>query len=406
MKTERLYYADSYLTEFDATIVAHGAVAGRPAVALDRSAFYPEGGGQPSDRGTLNGCAVVDVQAEGETVWHVLARAEDLAALPVGATARGTIDWARRLDHMQQHCGQHLLTAAFIATGGPATTSFHLGDESVTIDLDAAELAAEQIRAAEELANQVIWEDRPVLARFLSADELARVKLRKPPTVSGPVRVVSIAEFDHSACGGTHPRSTGGVGLIAVLRISRQRGGTRVEFACGGRALRELRRLNAAASRAAEALSVGLDELPAATERAVAAQKAMAKELARAHAELDAAEALRLYGAGEQVGDARIVRAAFAELSAERLRGLAQRIAAQPGGVALLGAGGARVALVAACAPDSGRDAQALLKAGLAVLDGRGGGNRLLAQGGGARMELLEAALDAMLAAARLQAGS
>lgn len=401
MQTERLYYADSYLTQFEATLVAHGQHGGRAAVALDRSAFYPEGGGQPADRGALNGCAVADVQVDGELAWHVLARPDDLAALPVGAAVEGRIDWARRLDHMQQHCGQHLLTAALIATGGPQTVSFHLGDASVTIDLDTPELTAAQVRAAEELANQVIWEDRPILARFLTPEELARVELRKPPTVQGPVRVVSVPGFDHSACGGTHPRTTGGVGLIAALGWSRQRGGTRLEFACGGRALAELHRLRAAAVGAAAALSVGVDELPAAAERAVAAQKATAKELAQAQQALDAAEALRLYDAGEAAGAARLVRAHLAGLSAERLRTVAQTIAGWPGGVALLGAGGEQAQLVVAAAPESGRDARALLQAGLALLGGRGGGSAQLARGGGPDAAQLDAALDAMLAAAR-----
>jgi len=400
----RLYYEDAYLASFEASVVAHGEVGGRPAVALDRSAFYPEGGGQPADHGALDAVAISDVQVVDALVWHVLERGEQLGALPVGGTVRGSLDWARRRDHMQQHCGQHLLTAAFIATGGPRTSSFHLGDTEVTIDLETPQLTAEQVRAAEQLANQVVWEDRPIHARFLSAEELARVALRKPPTVSGPVRVVSVADFDHSACGGTHPRSTGGVGLVAVLGWSRQGGGTRVAFACGGRALRELRRLGAAASAAAAALSVGVDELPAAAERAVTAQKHAAKELTQAHAVLDAAEALRLYAAGEQVGTARLVRCALPELSSERLRGVAQRIAAQPGGVALLGSGGASASLVAACAPESGRDAQALLRAGLALLEGRGGGSAQLAQGGGPQTAGLEAALDAMLEAARGQA--
>jgi alanyl-tRNA synthetase len=400
MATDRLYYADSYQTAFEATVTAHGEVGGRAAVALDRSAFYPEGGGQPADRGALNGALVVDVQAEEELVWHILARPEDLAALQVGASVQGKVDWARRQDHMQQHCGQHILTAAFIATGGPATASFHMSDASVTIDLETPELTAEQARAAEELANRVVWEDRPVVARFVGTDELATIPLRKPPTVQGPVRVVSIEEFDHSACGGTHPRSTGGVGAIALLGWSRQRGGTRVEFACGGRALRELRRLAAAAGGAAAALSVGVDELPAAAERAVAAQKAAAKELATARAALDEAEAAHLYAAAEAVGSGRLARAALGGLSAERLRSIAQQIAARPGGVALLGSAGERTQLAVACAPDSGRDARTLLQAGLAVLGGRGGGSAQLAQGGGPGGDL-QAALDAMLVAAR-----
>lgn len=399
--TERLYYADSYLRAFEATVVAHRDEGGRAAVALDRSAFYPEGGGQPGDTGALDACAVADTQADGAVVWHVLARPEDLAALPIGARVAGRVDWARRFDHMQQHCGQHILTAAFIAAAGLPTVAFHLGAASVTIDLDTPELTPAQVRAAEDLANAVVWEDRPVVARFVDAEELASIPLRKPPTVAPPVRVVSVEGFDHSACGGTHPRSTGGVGLIAVLRWSRQRGGTRVEFACGGRALAELRRLGAAAGAAAAALSVGVDELPAAAERSVAAQKALSKELTQARAALDEAEALRRYAAAEAHGAARIVCAELPADEAGRLRALAQGIAAQPGGVAILGAGGARAQVVVACAPDSGLSASELLRLGLPALEGRGGGSAGLAKGGGPRAEGLAAALAAMAEAAR-----
>jgi alanyl-tRNA synthetase len=401
MATERLYFADAYLRTFTATVVGHGKVAGRAAVALDRSAFYPEGGGQPADTGALNGAVVCDAQAEAETVWHILADEADLGALPIGAQVAGQIDWARRFDHMQQHCGQHLLTAAFVAAAGLSTVSFHLGEVSATIDLDTEALSAEQARAAEQLANTVVWEDRPITARFVDAAELARLPLRKAPSVAGPVRVVSVPDFDYSACGGTHPRATGGVGMIAVLGWSRQRGGTRVEFVCGGRALAELRRLKAAAGGAAAALSVGLDELPAAAERALAAQRSASKELAQARAALDEAEALRRYAAGERVGTAQIVCASLPASEAGRLRSVAQSIAAQPGGVAILGAGGERAQLVVACAPDSGRNAAELLRAGLPALEGKGGGSAGLAQGGGPHVAGLAAALEAIARAAR-----
>lgn len=403
-ETERLYYGDSYLREFMATVVDHGEAGGRPALALDRSAFYPEGGGQPADRGTLNGLAVADVQAEGGRVWHVLARAADLAALPVGASAVGAIDWARRLDHMQQHCGQHMLTAAFVAACGIATTSFHLGADVATIDLDVPELGADRARAAEDLANAMIWEDRPVTARFVTPEELATLPLRKPPSVSSNVRVVTIADFDYSACGGTHPRSTGGVGAIRVLRWSRQRGGVRVEFACGGRALAAFRRLSAAAGDAAACLSVGLDELPAAVDRQQAALRLAQKELEQAQVALDAAEGAARYDAAEACGPARIVRARLAGLSVERLRRIAQAIAGRPGGVAILGAPGERAQLVVACAADSGCDARKILAAGLAPLGGRGGGGPTLAQGGGPQVAALEAALEAMCVAAQAMA--
>jgi alanyl-tRNA synthetase len=396
-----LYYADSYLREFVATVVAHGALGGRVAVALDRSAFYPEGGGQPADLGALNGVAVADVQVDDDVVWHVLVQAEDLAALPVGASVSGMMDWERRLDHMQQHCGQHMLTAAFVAACGLMTTSFHLSEDVVTIDLDVSELTTAQARAAEDLANAVIWEDRPVVARFVGPEELATLPLRKPPSVSANVRVVSIADLDYSACGGTHPRSTGGVGAIQVLRWGRQRGGVRVEFVCGGRALAAFRRLGAAAGGAAALLSVGADELPAAVERLQGTLRATQKELEQAQVALDAADAAARYAAADIYGSARIVCTSLPGLGVERLRRIAQAIAGRPGGVAILGAAGERAQVTVACAPDSGRDAQQILRAGLHLLDGRGGGGPTLAQGGGPRSAQLDAALEAMAAVAR-----
>jgi alanyl-tRNA synthetase len=399
--TDRLYYGDSYLRAFAATVVAHGALGERAALALDRSAFYPEGGGQPADSGMLNGLAVVDVQADDGVVWHGLERGEDLALLPVGAPVEGQIDWPRRLDHMQQHCGQHLLTAAFVAACGLATASFHLGAEVATIDLDVPDLSAEQVRAAEDLANLVVWEDRPLMARFVTPEELATLPLRKPPTLDGAVRVVSIADFDHSACGGTHPRSTGAVGVIRLLRWGRQRGGVRVEFACGGRALEAFRRASAAVGGASAALSVGADELPTAVERLQAALRAAQKELAQAQSALDLTDAAARYAKGEVCGAARVVRASLPGLDLDRLRRVAQTIAGMPGGVAILGAPGERAQLVVACSPDSGRDARAILQAGLALLGGRGGGGPTLAQGGGPQSEALEAALEAMVDAAR-----
>ena len=254
MITERLYFADPYLTRFSARVVAREQRDQRPAVALDQSAFYPEGGGQPADTGTLSGAKVLDVQVEDGVIWHMLDQALEADLV------QGAIDWARRFDHMQQHHGQHLLSAAFERLYELRTMSFHLGTGASTIDLAATELTPAQAAAAEDLTNQVIWEDRPILARFVTAEELAQLPLRKPPTVAGPVRIVSVPDFDHSACGGTHPRATGGVGLLHLRRWERRGDVTRVEFLCGGRALRDLRWKNAALGRLATVLSVGAEE--------------------------------------------------------------------------------------------------------------------------------------------------
>lgn len=398
LRTERLYYADSYLADFTARVIATTTIDSLPAVALDRSAFYPEGGGQPADWGTLNGMALRDLRVEGALVWHLLDRqAEGLA---VGAEVRGALDWARRFDHMQQHCGQHILTAAFITACGAPTVSFHLSANSVTIDLDTVALSGAQVAQAEALANTVIWEDRAIDAHFVSAAELATIALRKPPSVTDNVRVVSITDFDHSACGGTHPRRTGAVGMVVIRGWSRQKGGLRVEFACGGRALHDYRRLSEVAGQAAGALSVRVDELATAVGKIQATNEILRKELEQARAELLAIVAERLYAEAEQADAAHIVCRAETG-SPEQLRALAQQIAARPGGVALLGVAGDRAHLVVACAPDSGRDARTLLQAGLPLVAGKGGGSPQLAQGGGPQVAGFAAALAALLTEAR-----
>ncbi len=396
MPTERLYYTDAYLTQFTAHVTAATEWDGQCGLALDRSAFYPEGGGQPADQGLIAGLPVLDVQVRAGEVWHRLDATVNAAPRP-GDEVLCTVDWARRFDHMQQHLGQHLLTAAFVATAGLATTAFHLGVAAATIDLDTPALSAAQVQAAEDLANQIIWEDRPVQARFVAAAELATLPLRKPPSVEGPVRVVSVPDFDYSACGGTHPRSTGGVGLIAIQGWARQKSGVRVEFMCGGRALRDYRRINGIVSRAAAALSVGGDELEAAMARLRTANDTLRKELEQLRAQTLELEAQQLYAAAPQIGPARVVTQHFDGVGIERLRALATRIAAQPAAVALLiGSSAERVSLVVACADGLNLDARVVLQSGLALLGGRGGGSATLAQGGGAARADLAAVQAAM----------
>lgn len=388
MITERLYFADAYLTQFSAQVVARADRGGRPAVALDQSAFYPEGGGQPADTGTLEGVPVLDVQVEDGVVWHTLAQ-------PVQSNVvQGQVDWARRFDHMQQHHGQHLLSAAFERLFDLKTVSFHLGASSATIDLAATALSAQQTAAVEDLTNQVIWEDRPVLARFMSADELAQLTLRKPPSVGGPVRVVAVPDFDYSACGGTHPRATGGVGLAHIRRAERRGDVVRVEFVCGGRAARDLRWKNAALGRMAGALSVGADEVEPALARLREAEERARKRLADAAEQLVGYEAQDLIAHAELVGIVRVVRRAYADRSLEEVRALAKAISAG-GCVALLGLRAEKTQLIFARADGLAIDCGKLLRDTLAQFGGRGGGQAALAQGGLPDSTQLEAALDA-----------
>jgi len=388
MTTERLYFADPYLTHFTARVVAREQRNQRPAVALDQSAFYPEGGGQPADTGTLGGAAVLDVQVEDGVIWHML----DQALEP--EIVQGAIDWARRFDHMQQHHGQHLLSAAFERLYGLRTVSFHLGTGASTIDLAATDLAPAQAAAAEDLTNQVIWEDRPILARFVSAEELTQLPLRKPPIISGPVRIVSVPDFDHSACGGTHPRATGGVGLLHLRRWERRADLTRVEFLCGGRALRDLRWKNAALGRLATALSVGADEVEAAVLRVRENEERARKRLEETGEQLIGYEAQDLIARAELVGIVRVVRQAYAGRSLEEVRGLAKAIAAG-GCLALLGLRAEKTQLIFARAEGLEVDCGRLLRETLAPFGGRGGGQPTLAQGGLPDATLLEQALEA-----------
>ena len=373
--TERLYFADSYLTSFTARVTARTDREGWPAVALDRSAFYPEGGGQPADRGILNGVPVLDVQSDDTgTVWHTLASPLDADQV------EATVDWTRRFDHMQQHHGQHLLSAAFEELFGLKTVAFHLGADYATIDLggDASE---DQLLAAEDRTNQVIWEDHPVQARFVTPEELAVLPLRKPPAVTDAIRVVSVEGFDHSACGGTHPRSTGAVGLLHIRRREKRGTETRIEFICGGRALRDLRKKGALLGQIAGSLTVGLDEVEDAVRRVREQEDAARKRLRTVMETLLAYEAHDLLARAEQVGATPVVHLIRDDLSLDEARTLA-RVVTGGGGLIVLGISGDKAQMLVGRPADHALDCGKLVREVLAAFGGRGGGQPAMAQGG------------------------
>ena len=367
--TERLYLKDSYLRSFRARVLEVRELDGRPAAILDRSAFYPEGGGQPGDRGTLGGVKVLDTQERDGAVLHLLAQ-----PLQPGEVA-AEIDWARRFDHMQQHHGQHLLSAAFDQLGA-LTVSFHLGERTCTIDLDAPPAKVDGARA-EAIANESIWRDLPVVARDFIGEERARLPLRKEP-VKGD-RVVLVDGVDASPCGGTHPARTGEVGSVAVLKTQKWGDGrSRVEFVCGGRVVRLLREATDILAAAAEALKTAPSEVAQAAARTALESQARRKAAEALLEELARLEAARLQAQGSPVV-AKLGRgAAFA-------RAVAQAIA-QGGGTALLAAvEDGRAHLVFARAKGvPGPGMGALLKDALGVLGGKGGGGPDFAQGSGA----------------------
>mgnify|MGYP001355551239 CR=1 FL=1 len=373
--TERLYFADPYLTTFTARVTAHAERGGAPAVALDRSAFYPEGGGQPPDSGTLNGVRVLDVQSDDDgTVWHAL-------ALPLATdTVKGAVDWVRRFDHMQQHHGQHILSAAFEALFSARTVAFHLGADYATIDL-GGDVTEAQVLAAEDRSNEIIWEDRQVHARFVTPEELAQLSLRKPPTVEGPIRVVSVEGFDHAACGGTHPRSTGAVGVLHIRRREKRGADTRVEFMCGGRALRDLRKKGVLLGRIAASFTVGVDEVEDAIRRVREQEESTRKRLATIMNTLLAHEARELVAGAERVGDTPLVHRVRDDLSLDEARTLARAVTTG-GGIVVLGVLSDKAQLLVGRPADHGLDCGTLVREVLNAFGGRGGGQPAMAQGG------------------------
>ena len=381
LTAQRLYYEDSYLTKFQAVVMEQSARAGHWHVRLDRTAFYPTSGGQPHDTGTLGGARVLDVYVQDGDVWHVLA-----SELKAGANVTGKIDWLRRFDHMQQHCGQHVLSACFEQLLDADTVGFHLGEETSTVDVAIATLDESAAEVIERRANEVIWENRVVRARFVDPDELATIPLRHPPKVERDIRIVTLDEFDDNACGGTHPARTGELGQLKIQRWERLRGGVRIQFVCGLRALTAHSRLTGVTTRLAERLLTSGADL----EEAVDRLRANATVAHRLEGELRQriAELLGAHYAGTAELGERGVRYVCAQtdiVDPGDLKSIANAVAARlgepPYAIALVGTVNGRVHVYATCAGDTSVDAATVVKDALAVEGGKGGGTVTAAQG-------------------------
>jgi len=394
--TDRLYYNDSFLTSFDAVVTDIRLVSrtGGEAlwqVALDRSAFYPTSGGQPFDKGMLSATsrngAVLEILIDGVEedesgeVWHFTEK-----PLVAGTPVLASVDWERRLDHMQQHSGQHLLSALFSRELAAHTVSFHLGEESSTIDLNTASIAHASLERIERLANQMIAEDLPLTIRMVNREEaeamLAAGRLRKLPEREGDIRLIEIEDIDLNACGGTHVRSTGQIGGLAIRSTEKVRQGLRVEFVCGLRAVAAARRDFTALTEAAAALSIPRSQVPQTIERLLAEAKHAAKERQKLREELARFEAAELFTKAAVQDGLRIVRREFREHDAEYVKLLASRIAANRGALALLASTQQQpAAVVMARGADLQFSCGELMKNALLGLGLRGGGSPTLAQG-------------------------
>lgn len=399
--TERLYYNDSHLIEFEARVVdVTERVSGWTAVVLDRTAFYPTGGGQPSDTGTLNGSRVVECIDDGERgVLHVvqgLAPARD-------AIVSGRVDWLRRLDHMQQHTGQHILSQAFINLFNAPTKSFRVLETTCEIDVDLNNPSNETIERAVELANNVVWEDRGITIHNVSSEEAAAMPLRKEPAREGELRLIEIEGFDLTPCGGTHAYRTGEVGMIAMRSWERAKGLTRIEFVAGVRALADYRKANRTARDVAALFSTGRDDAPRYAAHMVEENKELHRQVRLLEEVAAGVEAERLLSSAlVQPDGTRIVSHVFdsrdsQSLShgAEFLKKLAHALMLKPRTIALLASREKDAArLVFARSTDAPGDMNALMREACTLLDGRGGGKPDLAQGGGKNVSRLTEALD------------
>jgi alanyl-tRNA synthetase len=390
MTTERLYYTDAYLTRFTARVT--GREDGGRRIYLDRSAFYPTSGGQPHDRGTLGGVAVADVVDEGDRVAHLL-------AAPLEATAvDAEVDWARRFDHMQQHTGQHVLSAVFADLFGYETVSVHFGPDYATLDLGVETVSAERLVAAERRANEVVTGNRPVQVSF--EDAASAAGLRKVVAREGTLRIVTIDRLDRSACGGTHVRATGEIGPILLRRQEKMKKHSRVEFRCGMRAVQRARADFDVLTRLAVAASASVDELATLVPAQVAQLKAAEGARRRLEEELAGFRARALWeGLGADDAGVRWLVEHRTDGRADDVRALAIAFAALPRAVYAATFDEAKAILVAA-SDDSGVDAGQRLKAALAAAGGRGGGSPRLAQGSVPDAGALPGVLDAVRAGA------
>ncbi|MCX6565663.1 MAG: alanine--tRNA ligase-related protein [Candidatus Aminicenantes bacterium] len=396
-ETKRLFFDDVTLLEFEARVLERRPVDGRPAVVLDQTAFYPESGGQPWDVGTIAGIPVVQVIDEDGTIIHVLER--DVTADTVG----GKVNGVRRFDHMQQHTGQHVLSQAFIEIMNGETHSFHLGGETSTLEIGLGEISDENLDRVERRANEVVFEDRAVKTYFVSAERIAEVPLRRPPKVEGLIRVVEVEGFDYSACGGTHVRRTGEIGLIKVIGAERIRGNLRFTFVCGGRALADYQVKARVCRGLVGKFNIPDREIPASVEKLGAELKDVKKRLKILEQTAAGFEARDLAAGAE----GNIIARVFPDKSADGIRALALSLVRLGPFAAVFGTKSeAKSHLILARSESISVDLRSLVAVLTPLFQGKGGGGPSLVEIAGDKAADLEAIVARAASALREAVGS
>jgi alanyl-tRNA synthetase len=384
-ETKRLYHDDSYQVEFKARIVEKGMREQKPAVILDQTCFYPESGGQPQDRGWMDGVEVVKVFEEEGRIVHLLEK--DIQAESI----QGKIDWETRFDHMQQHSGQHILSQCFHELLEAETVAFHLGEAFSTLEMGLQKVSDEDIERVETQANEIIYQDREVKIHSLPEDKVGSLPLRRPPKKKGLIRVVEVSDFDYSACGGTHVRRTGEVGLIKILRWERIRDNLRFEFICGRRAFQDYLVKNRILRELSNRLTVHEREVPSSVEKLFAdlkSQKSAMKKIREKIAQYEAQEII-------ERAKGKILRNIFAGKTHEEVRFLALNIIRRGGFVVLFGLKGEeRGHLILACSEKLNMDMRELVPLVSPLINGKGGGSPSLVELVGENVENISQALD------------
>jgi alanyl-tRNA synthetase len=397
--TDRLYYHDSFLYNFDAE-VRRVVETPRPALILDRTAFYPTSGGQIFDTGWIASgdekyhvTEVVDAE-DGQVIHYLEASVKNVQP---GSRVHGEIDAARRRDHMQQHSAQHVLSAAFLRLFNMPTVSFHMADDYCSIDLDTPSLSKDQIEAAERMTNEIALENRDVDVRFVTRDEAAKLGLRKlPPAERDQLRLIDIRAFDLTACGGTHVSCTGQIGAVLLRKSEKVRQGYRVEFVAGERAVSTARRDFSTLTETAALFSAHVYDVPQQARKSLDEIRSLRKQREQSQDELAAAQAATLLAETPESHGRKLVVRTFSDRDLNFLKLLAQKLTRQSSAaIALLATESPQPALVFAQSAGQPHDMGALLKETMAALGGRGGGSKDLAQGGVPQSAGLAAALAA-----------
>ncbi|MEM7129519.1 MAG: DHHA1 domain-containing protein [Chloroflexota bacterium] len=392
--TERLYYADSYQYSFDATVLEITSIGERQAILLDKSCFYPTSGGQPHDLGVLtyNGISIpiIDVAGNsGEAVSHFHNQSLADSGLAVGSQIKGEIEWSRRYDHMQQHSAQHLLSHTFLTCFGYETISVHFGATESTIDLESAaaqkqNLTAEQLADAEAYANDVVYRNIPIQAYFVDDAQLAQLPVRRPPKVSGMIRIVEVDRLDYSACGGTHCKQSGELGPIKIVKQEKQKGHVRLTFLAGKRALLDYQRKHRIGHQIAGILSNELDQTPELLTSLLEQNRTYSKRIGQLNQQLLSFHAAEIQQQAEQMGDWKVVSQIVTDYSVEDAKQLASMLQKYEGTIALLALpSGEKCTLIFAGSEEISLHMGNLLKETLAEFGGGGGGRADFAQGGG-----------------------